>query len=70
MKLPELIEKAKRVFAEAPEESILTGQGLSRKELRALERAGVVEKMSFYKKRKYSNVVPEQTYAWELVKEE
>ena len=39
---PELIEKALRIFQTAKKGIILTGQGLSRQELRALEREGTV----------------------------
>lgn len=39
---PELIEKAVRIFQTAKKGIILTGQGLSRQELRALEREGTV----------------------------
>lgn len=39
----ELLDKAERIFAAAKNGSILTGQGLSRKELRLLERRGMVE---------------------------
>lgn len=41
---PELIEKAVRIFSTAKKGIILTGQGLSRQELRALEREGTVRK--------------------------
>ena len=41
---PELIEKAVKIFQAAKKGIILTGQGLSRQELRALEREGTVRK--------------------------
>jgi len=41
---PELIEKAVRIFQIAKKGVILTGQGLTRQELRALEREGTVRK--------------------------
>ena len=41
---PELIEKAIGIFNTAKKGMILTGQGLSRQELRALEREGTVRK--------------------------
>lgn len=41
---PELIEKAVKIFMATKNGILLTGQGLSRKELRALEREGTVRK--------------------------
>lgn len=37
------IEKAEAVFNQAHDGRIVTGQGLNRKELRQLERAGIIE---------------------------
>ena len=45
---PELIEKAVAVFNR--KSVILTGQGLSRQELRALEREGTVRKQPAFRK--------------------
>lgn len=43
---PKLIEKAIRIFQATRNGIILTGQGLSRQELRALEREGTVRKQT------------------------
>lgn len=41
---PELIEKAAYIFKTSKKGIILTGEGLSRQELRALEREGTIRK--------------------------
>lgn len=64
-----LTEKAKQVFKNAGKESIFTGEGLTRKELRKLERMGIVKKLETYKDRKYTNSRPTMIYEWELVEE-
>ena len=66
---PELIEKAKKVFADAKEkkkETIKAGEGLSRTELRALKRAGIVESLPVFARRKYTDTVPTTSYVWRL----
>lgn len=62
-----LIDKAKQVFRDAGKDSIFTGEGLTRKELRKLERLGVVKKFETYKDRKYTTSAPCMIYIWELV---
>ena len=64
-----LTEKAKKVFKESGMDHILTGQGLTRKELRKLERIGIVKKLETYKDRKYTSSAPCMIYAWELVEQ-
>ncbi len=64
-----LTEKAKQVFKDCGKDSILTGEGLTRKELRKLERLGIVKKLETYKDRKYTTSAPCMIYAWELVEE-
>jgi len=63
---PELIEKAKKVFAGIKEQTIKVGEGLSRQELRALERAGIVERLPIFGERKYLDCVPTTSYVWRL----
>ncbi|MCK5127915.1 MAG: hypothetical protein KAR42_16780 [candidate division Zixibacteria bacterium] len=43
---PELIEKATRIFKTAKNGIIFTGRGLTRQELRALERDGMIKRKS------------------------
>ena len=64
----ELLAKAEKVFKAAAAQFIPVDQGLNRRELRALERAGIVEKMPTFKKRKYSNVNPPMAYVYRLIK--
>ena len=64
----ELIARAEEVFAKAGKEFIPVNVGLNRKELRALERAGIVEKMPSFKTRKYRNVNPSMTYVYRLIR--
>jgi len=67
LKLNEVIEKAKEVFGAAEKTSILTGEGLTRKELRLLERKKMVKKTPIYHKKKYVHNPSTMTYAWEWV---
>lgn len=60
----ELIEKAECVFADAEGAMIATGAGLSRQELRALEKKGLVEKMPIFGDRKYDTVSPIKSFRW------
>ena len=67
-KLDEIIEKAVKIFRNLKgKKTILTGEGLTRKELRILERKGLVRKMPIYGKRKYKDTIPTISYAWEWV---
>lgn len=66
---PELIEKAKKVFEKADKKGIIINEGLSRKELRALERKGKVRKMIIFGDRKYAESTGTQTYLWSWVGE-
>lgn len=63
---PELIAKAGKVFSEVKKGTIRTNEGLTRSELRALERKGIVRKMPTYGSRKYQDVSPSMSYIWEL----
>jgi len=61
----ELIERAREIFKKAGGRGILTNEGLSRKELRALEREGFVRKITIFGKQKYSGVTGSITYLWQ-----
>jgi len=68
IKLDEIIEKAVKVFRNLKgKKTILTGEGLTRKELRILERKGLVRKMAIYGARKYKDTIPTIGYVWEWV---
>lgn len=68
IKLDEVIEKALKIFRNLKgKKTILTGEGLSRKELRILERKGLVRKMPIYGKRKYKDTTPTIGHCWEWV---
>jgi len=69
-KLDELIKKAKEVFKAAKKKTILTGGGLTRTELRLLERRGLVRKMPIYKEKKYKDNPSTMTHIWELIGEQ
>ena len=62
-----LIGKAERVFTASGGRSIIAGQGLSRSELRALERAGMVRKMITFGKQKYSGITGAIVYRWQWI---
>jgi len=70
-KLDEIIEKAVKVFRERAasdgKKTILTGEGLTRTELRILERKGLVKKTAIYGARKYKDSAPTMSYIWEWV---
>lgn len=68
--IDKIIEKALRVFKAAKKTSILTGEGLGRKELRMLERKGLVKKTPVYKDKKYKDNPSTMIYAWEWVGEQ
>lgn len=65
----QLFAKARRIFKEASEETIRVNEGLSRAELRALEKKGVIEKLPVFGKRKYSNVTPTKYYVYRWLEE-
>ena len=66
--LDEIIEKAVKIFRNLKgKKTILTGEGLTRKDLRLLERKGLVRKMPTYGTRKYKDVTPTMRYCWEWV---
>ena len=68
LKFDEVIEKALKVFRNLKgKKTILIGEGLTRKELRILERKGLVRKMTIYGTRKYKNITPTIGYCWEWV---
>lgn len=68
LKLDEVIEKAIKIFRNLKgKKTILTGEGLTRKELRILERKGLVKKIPVYKEKKYKDNPSTMTYAWEWV---
>ena len=62
-----LVAKAVKAFAEVGGRSIISGQGLSRSELRALERAGMVRKMITFGKQKYSGITGAIVYRWQWI---
>lgn len=63
----ELIKKAQAAFASAEKGTILTGEGLSRGELRALERKNLVEKLPTRKVSKYIGQSGALMYAWRWI---
>ena len=68
IKLDETIEKAVKIFRNLKgKKTLLTGEGLTRKELRILERKGLVRKMAIYGARKYKDTTPTIGYCWEWV---
>ena len=70
---PELIERAKEVFKKASEnivrDAVVSGEDLTRRELRALERKGYVRKMTIFGKTKYSDQTGSRSYIWQWVEE-
>lgn len=61
---PEFKEKARKVFEEAEKRTISTNDGLSRQELRTLERKGLVERMPIFGDRVYNTVAPTKSFIW------
>lgn len=59
-----LIEKARKVFTTSGKSSVVAGEGLSRQELRALERKGLVERLPTFDKKKWREVSPTKRYIW------
>jgi len=68
---PELVEKAKKIFEEVFEKTkkktIIANKGLSRGELRALERKGYVRKMIVFGDRRYTDSTGSQQYVWSWI---
>ena len=64
---PELIEEARAVFKKANKKAILTNDGLTGGQLRALERKGYVRKMSTFGRSKYAGQTGALHYAWQWV---
>lgn len=60
----QLLKKVERAFLK--KDTIPTNDGLSRKELRALERKEIVKKRSTFGKRIYMGTAPMKFYMWEL----
>jgi len=68
LKLDEVIEKAVKIFRNLKgKKTILTGEGLTRKELRMLERKNLVKKMPVYREKKYQHNPATLIYCWEWV---
>jgi len=68
IKFDEVLEKAVKIFRDLKgKKTLLTGEGLTRKELRMLERKGLVRKMAIYSTRKYKDTTPTIGYCWEWV---
>lgn len=67
-KFDEILEKAVKIFRDLKgKKTILTGEGLTRKELRILERKGLVRKMAIYRDKKYKDNPATLGYCWEWV---
>jgi len=64
---PELEEKARGVFERAKKQAIQTGDGLSRGELRALERKGKVRKMTVFGGTRYLGTSGALSYVWSWI---
>lgn len=64
---PELVKKAEEVFARSEKQMIVAGKGLTRQELRALERQGVVERIPIRQTAKYVGETGAMQYAYRLV---
>lgn len=60
-----VITKAQELFSK--KHSIQTGDGLTRKELRYLERKKLVKKIPIYGERKYRDTNPTLSYLWEWI---
>ena len=61
----ELIAKARKCFSAKGEKGVRVNEGLTRSELRALERKGLVEKQVFFAERKWANVAPTRFYVYQ-----
>jgi len=63
----ELRKKAEEVFARAEKTMIVAGKGLTRRELRALERGGFVERIPIRQTAKYVGETGAMQYTYRLV---
>ena len=63
----EFINKARKVFDDSETGTIRAGEGLTRVELRALENRGLVKKRKVLGRRKFADVTPPISYAWEWI---
>ena len=75
-KISDVVEKAKKVFEQLPtsngkkeKKRIMTGEGLTRTELRMLERTGFVKKIPVYKEKKFRDSPATMGYCWEWLGE-
>ena len=59
-----LIEKAMRAFESSGKKGMVVGKGLSRTELRSLERKGLVRRMSTFGSTKFVNYRGSVSYLW------
>jgi len=66
--IDELTKRAEKIFENTKDNIIFTNQGLARRELRILERKGIIEKQPVFKVAKYVGVTPTMQYQWRLVK--
>lgn len=64
----ELVKKAEEVFAKAKGGVIRTNEGLTRGELKVLERKGIVKKRAVSKSGKYVDGGSTKSFIWELEK--
>ncbi len=65
----ELIDTARSVFKNANKKNIITGEGLTRAQLRVLEREGYVRKMSTFGRSKFAGQTGAVKYVWSWVKD-
>ena len=63
----ELIDIARAVFKNANKKAILTNEGLTGGQLRALERKGYVRKMSTFGRSKWAGQTGTLKYAWSWI---
>ena len=62
---PELIEKAKQAFSASKSKyTKLSDLGLTRGEIRALERKELVENMKIFGERRFTDSAPSMFYVW------
>ncbi len=66
---PGLIEEARAVFKNANKKNILANEGLTRGQLKALERKGYVRKMSAFGRSKWAGQTGALTYVWSWVED-
>ena len=63
----ELIDTAKAVFKNAKKKNIISGEGLTHGQLRALERKGYVRKMSTFGRSKWAGQSGAVEYVWSWI---